>query len=46
MFFKDRYAGYWQGKTHGGHLFGTIAKPAAAEDAGEAPKVEDDSAGS
>ncbi len=28
MFFKDRYAGYWQGKTHGGHLFGTIAKAA------------------
>ncbi len=35
MFFKDRYAGYWQGKTHGGHLFGNIAK--TKQQANDAP---------
>lgn len=33
-----RYAGYWQGAGHGGHLFGTIVKPEPAaidEPAGE-----------
>jgi hypothetical protein len=26
LFHGDRYAGYWQGADHGGHLFGTISR--------------------
>lgn len=29
MIYRDHYAGYWAGKDHGGHLFGTIERPAA-----------------
>jgi hypothetical protein len=27
MFYRDHYAGFWTGKDHGGHLFGTLEHP-------------------
>ncbi|MDC0937032.1 hypothetical protein OAS39_12160 [Pirellulales bacterium] len=32
MLFRDRYAGYWNGAGHGGHLFGEIKRPQAADE--------------
>jgi hypothetical protein len=31
MFYRDHYAGFWTGKDHGGHLFGTLEHPAEKE---------------
>ncbi len=31
LFYDDHYAGYWSGRDHGGHLFGTIERPKANE---------------
>jgi protein tyrosine phosphatase (PTP) superfamily phosphohydrolase (DUF442 family) len=28
LFFRDKYAGTWSGRSHGGHLFGRIERPA------------------
>jgi hypothetical protein len=33
MIYQDHYAGFWTGKDHGGHLFGTIERPKAEEGA-------------
>jgi hypothetical protein len=31
MIYRDHYAGFWTGKDHGGHLFGTLEHPAEKE---------------
>ncbi len=40
MIHEGRYAGYWHGGGHGGHLFGSIEKPKPQPGASDAPAGE------
>lgn len=41
MFHGNRYAGFWQGERHGGHLFGKIERPDAAAEANQVDATTD-----
>jgi hypothetical protein len=36
MIYRDHYAGFWTGKDHGGHLFGTLERAKDEEKKGDA----------
>jgi hypothetical protein len=42
MIYRDHYAGFWTGKDHGGHLFGTIERREAEERADPAAEEPQD----